>query len=536
MAGRSTATQPQKAARQSGTRVLSARILLVARVLAPLAIAACAILFRQQIVNLIDRLSGLGFVFTFVHLYSTASARAIIGALAFAVFAAIGAATYQFAPRRTRAAIFAGISAILLALFLWYSGRSLKTGLMVGILSGCLVAANAISSERWSALLASRRYGRLLNLLFWICIGIEFLLPRAYLAWIGRDRDRTGEVSPILMRVLPSAALAAAALAVSAPHPMLMRLGQTMFMSPAAEFVFGPDYQVYSGYDVSDLALDPATGDIVLCGQEQRSPKVLRKGADAAADTGIYNAGNEYCEFAGPQALVTADKESNELLVIDPKSLRVRGRLHLDRLPHGEIFLAAFPGLNLVAAASENEEGLGGGPGIRIIDLNRMKVIREIDAEIGNLIADPRRPVIYTNHFARNIGVRAWEIRTGRLLATSSRFGRSDRMAFDAARNELLATVPETGQVWRLDADTLKDKAPIETVFGVRGIAIDPGRDLLLAASFLTNDLDVIDLKTGRSLRRYRLGAWMRTVLIPGNDGIAYVASRYGVYRLNYLR
>ena len=407
---------------------------------------------------------------------------------------------------------------------------------MVGILSGCLIAANAVSSERWSALLASRRYGRWLNLLFWICIGIEFLLPRAYLAWIGRDRDRTGEVSPILIRLLPSAALAAAALAVSAPHPMLMRLGQTMFMSPAAEFVFGPDYQVYSGYDVSDLALDPGTGDIVLCGQEQRSPKVLRKGAVAAADTGIYNAGNEYCEFAGPQALVTADKELNELLVIDPKSLRVRGRLHLDRLPHGEIFLAAFPALNLVAAASENEEGLGGGPGIRIIDLNRMKVIREIDAEIGNLIADPRRPVIYTNHFARNIGVRAWDIRTGRLLATSSRFGRSDRMAFDAARNELLATVPETGQVWRLDADTLKDKAPIGTVFGVRGIAIDPGRDLLLAASFLTNDLDVIDLKTGRSLRRYRLGPWMRTVLVPGNDGIAYVASRYGVYRLNYLR
>ena len=296
---------------------MPARILLVARVLAPLAVAASAILFRQQIVNLIDRLSGLGFVFTFVHLYSTASARAIIGALAFAMFAAIGAATYQFAPRRSRAAIFAGISAILLALFLWYSGRSLKTGLMVGILSGCLIAANAVSSERWSALLASRRYGRWLNLLFWICIGIEFLLPRAYLAWNRRPR---------------------------------------------------------LGY--SD---GPASGDLEPF-RAERSNGVRRRSETS------------FCDGAG------------------------------DR-----------PGLA------------------------------------------PRRG------YAEGQGADRHGLR-------------------------------------------------------VRGIAIDPGRDLLLAASFLTNDLDVIDLKTGRSLRRYRLGPWMRTVLVPGNDGIAYVASRYGVYRLNYLR
>ena len=57
-------------------------------------------------------------------------------------------------------------------------------------------------------------------------------------------------------------------------------------------------------------------------------------------------------------------------------------------------------------------------------------------------------------------------------------------MAFDLARNELLATVPETGQIWRMDAATLKEKSPIDTVFGARGLAVDPDRDLLLVSSF----------------------------------------------------
>ena len=109
-------------------------------------------------------------------------------------------------------------------------------------------------------------------------------------------------------------------------------------------------------------------------------------------------------------------------------------------------------------------------------------------------------------------------------------------MAFDAARDEILATSVESGQIWRLDAATLKPRPPIDTVFGARGLAIDAPRDLLLVSSFLTNEVDVIDLKTGRSLRRYRLGPWMRDILVISDEGIAYVGSRYGVYRLHYLR
>jgi hypothetical protein len=499
---------------------------------------AAAFLFRREIVDLIESWSGLGFIFTIVHVYSTAGVRLILAVLSSVLFAAIGIACFRYAPRSARIALFAGLCAVLLAGYLFLGGRSLKSGVEAGFLIGWLVAANTISSERWRRLLRHPTYGPFLNLIFWIAIGIEFLLPRAYLAWTRQHRPEhpTHIPSASWLRVLPSSALAAATLATLAPFPTLMQAGQRLFMSPAATFVFGPDYQMYSAYDVSDLARHEATGDIFLCGQEQESLKVLRDGRGPAEDTGITKSGNEFCEFAGPHALTTVDKKSHELLVIDTDIVKLRGRLRLDRLPHGELLLAAFPKLDLLAVGSENERNLGGGSDIRIVDLRRMKVIREIDAEVGYLIADPRRPVIYANHFAMNLGVRAWDMQTGRLLATSSRFGRSDRMAFDAARNEILATVPETGQIWRLDAATLEDKLPIDTVFGARGLAVDPDRDLLLVSSFLTNDLDVIDLKTGRSLRRYRLGPWLRDVLVVSEEGIAFVASRYGVYRLNYLR
>jgi hypothetical protein len=525
---------PGAAAPRPATIVRPPDILLVLRILAPLALVACAYVFRRQIVDVLDSLIGLGFVFTVVHLYSTLGARLLLGCLALVLFALIGAASFRSVPQGARSAVFAGICAVLVAAFLWYT-RSGRVGAVIGVAAGLLVGANAMSSKRWHALLSHP----LANASFWAGVGVEALLPRPFLMWVRHvrtGRQATGERSAWL-RIFHGAILAAAAVAAFAPYSMMMRLGQTMFMSPQAEFVFGPYYDDRSPYDVSDMARSAATGDIFLCGDTQISPKVLRGGAGAAVDTRVSNGGNEYCEFSGAlNRFVTFDRESEQLLLIDPASFAVQGRLRLENMPYGEIFMSIHPRLNLIAVASEDEGGRGGGPDIRIVDLDRVEVVREIDSPMGYVITDPRRPVIYTNHFAMNAGLRAHDMRTGELLATSPAFGRSDRMTFDAKRDEILATSVEAGQIWRLDAATLRPRPPIDTVFGARGLAIDVPRDLLLVSSFLTNEVDVIDLKTGRSLRRYRLGPWLRDVLVVSDEGVAFVASRYGVYRLHYLR
>lgn len=523
--------------RRRAAAVRPSGLLLVLRILAPVALLACAYIFRRQIVDILDSLIGLGFVFTAVHLYSTLGARLVLGCLSLVLFSLVGAASLRFAPRGARAAVFAGICAVIVAAFLWYT-RSTKVGIATGILTALLVGANAMSLRRWNELLARPRAGRAANAFFWTGAGVEALLPRPFLLWIAGQAGRQPKAkASSWQRIFPGAVIAAAALAAFAPYSMMMRLGQSLFMSPQAVFVFGPEYHDQSPYDVSDMARNAATGDIFLCGDTQFSPKVLRGGAGAPIDTRVWNSGNEFCDFSGAlNRFVTFDHDSDELLLVDPHRLAVLLRLHLDKVPYGEVLLAVHPRLNLVAVGSEDEGGRGGGPDIRIVDLDRAQVVREIDFPLGYVIADPRRPVIYTNHFAKNLGVRSHDIRSGKLLATSPAFGRSDRMTFDAARDEVLATSVETGQVWRLDAATLKPKLPIDTVLGARGLAIDAPRDLLLVSSFFTNEVDVIDLKTRRSLRRYRLGPWMRDILVISDQGVAFVASRYGVYRLHYLR
>ncbi|HEU0285143.1 MAG TPA: hypothetical protein VFR52_08370, partial [Sphingomicrobium sp.] len=323
---------------------------LALRILAPLAVLAGAFLFRQQIVDVLDSLIGLQFVFTVVHLYSTMGVRLLLGGLALALFAVVGAASFRFAPHGTRGAVFATACAVLVAALLWYT-RTAKVGIVIGATAGFLIGANGMSSARWNALLGHPRVGGLASLFFWAAVGVEALLPRPFLLWIRRNHaDRRPKAeSPAWSRIVPGAALAAAAVAAFAPYPMMMRAGQTLFMSRHAEFAFGPQFHDESSYDVSDMARNPATGDIFLCGDTQYSPKMLPGGGGPAIDTRIATAANEFCKFSGTlNKFVAFNNDSDEVLLVDPKSFAVERRLRLENLPYGEVLLATHPRLNLL--------------------------------------------------------------------------------------------------------------------------------------------------------------------------------------------
>jgi hypothetical protein len=111
---------------------------------------------------------------------------------------------------------------------------------------------------------------------------------------------------------------------------------------------------------------------------------------------------------------------------------------------------------------------------------------------------------------------------------------RAERMIFSPRRNELLVTSPMESRIMRFDADQLSLKGYIRTAFGVRGIAIDEVRDLLLYGNIASGDLVVIDPNTGARLRSYYLGPWLRTIQLNVERGIAYVSSRGALYRVDY--
>ncbi|MCA8884545.1 MAG: hypothetical protein KDA50_12485 [Rhodobacteraceae bacterium] len=410
-----------------------------------------------------------------------------------------------------------------------------RRALMAGAICGVLVFVNCLPARRWGRAFARPFLGRVLNAGFLVLIGIELFLPRPYLIWLRGGGERRGG-DGFLSRVVLVAMHGAAVLALFVPFAVVMPWAERHLRSGQAEIVFGSHYARWSRFDVSDLAWDPLRRHLLLCGDQQDTVVELNVDTRALRDTGLENHGNEFCEFDRKRDLfLTADASSGELIAAKGADMADLKRVRLNDLPPGEIFVSLFDAAGLVVAASENENGRGTGPEIRVIDLDRMEVVREIDSDVGFSLAHPDLPILYVNHFAKDFGIRAIDIEQGQVIARSPFFGRSDRMVFDAARNEVLATAPVDGRIYRFDATTLEPRGYYRTVFGARGLALDPVRNLLLVSSFVTNKLDIIDMGTGKSLRRYWLGPWLRDVRLTDEPGAAYVGSRYALYRVRYL-
>ena len=175
------------------------------------------------------------------------------------------------------------------------------------------------------------------------------------------------------------------------------------------------------------------------------------------------------------------------------------------------------------------------GPAFVAVDAATGKIHHsmELDAGSGGLL-DPHRPVLYLASFRRRAELVAYDTEQHEILRTVATEPRIDGLAFDERADELLIGSPMTSAVLRYDAETLERKSDLETSFGVRGLALDPARNLLLSASLATNHLDIIDLKTGRMVARYKVAPWLRRIRLDTEAGMAYVSSKYGLFRVAY--
>lgn len=109
-----------------------------------------------------------------------------------------------------------------------------------------------------------------------------------------------------------------------------------------------------------------------------------------------------------------------------------------------------------------------------------------------------------------------------------------DGMEITPDGKELLVGVPLHSEVLRFDAESLELRGSIPTVFGVRTLAVDAERNLLLTASLATNMLDVIDLKTHRRAAEYYIAPWLHDICVDTKAGFAYVSSTEGLFRVRY--
>jgi len=63
---------------------------------------------------------------------------------------------------------------------------------------------------------------------------------------------------------------------------------------------------------------------------------------------------------------------------------------------------------------------------------------------------------------------------------------------------------------------------------------VDSERNLLLTASLATNMLDVIDLKTYKRITKYYVAPWLHDICLDTKNGVAYVSSTEGLFRVRY--
>ena len=169
-----------------------------------------------------------------------------------------------------------------------------------------------------------------------------------------------------------------------------------------------------------------------------------------------------------------------------------------------------------------------------MLDRTSGEVLDRRHIDPGNVLMHPDRPLLYLSFFRNSNRLMAYDMTRREVVREVPTDARADRMTFWAGRGELLLASPLHSQVLRFDAETLQPRGSIRTVFGVRVMALDAQRGLMLAASLATGQLAVIDQDSGQTRRTFYLGPWLRTIALDEASGTAYVSSQDRLYEVRY--
>ncbi len=166
----------------------------------------------------------------------------------------------------------------------------------------------------------------------------------------------------------------------------------------------------------------------------------------------------------------------------------------------------------------------------------------------------------FTARFLHRPGVDFWrqayEPRSERVLLSRSHRGRelwafdpradslepvadvgpvSSGIAVDALRGRVYLGRPLLSRIDVLDSTTFERVASLPAPFGVRGLALDPSSETLLAGSFFTAEAYVIDLRT-TAFVRVATGGPVRGVAVDPTRARGYFASPCGLLEVSLAR
>ena len=229
-----------------------------------------------------------------------------------------------------------------------------------------------------------------------------------------------------------------------------------------------------------------------------------------------------------------AVSDNNVVKIFDADTMQVR-----QQIPLGLHMASGDPRISIDALSDTitvvSEADKPDGPAMVVLNRKTGKILAQDNIDAGNILSNPAKPLLYLSFFQRGSAILAYDLTTYKVVKRFPIPSRADRMALDVRSNELLICLPVQGQILRLDADTLEKKGVYKVMNGVRAIAIDESRNVLMAGSLLTGTVALYDITSGKKLRTWYLGPWVRFISFDQGKGEAYVSSNGGLFKFNYV-
>ena len=347
--------------------------------------------------------------------------------------------------------------------------------------------------------------------------------------------------SGVRLPILPAVAISALAVLI----PSGIRLFETssvyLFHDDAVatitpEAAFITDYKGDSR-DMNGLALDPVRRRLFANGHGVNT--IYAYDLDAPLKAPVMSS-----ETTGNAESLTYNSKDGEiyvfnlveatLMVLDANTLALKKEFPNIAISPGDV-LIAWDGLTRrLLLASEADEKTGAS--LIVLDRDKGTILYSDAVAAGSAVIHPKKSLTYLSFFRDTSVVLAFDMASNTYVANRHVEARLDGVAVDPEAKQVLVASPLQSSILRFDESSLEPAAKIPAMFGVRSLAVDHTRGLIICASLVTGTIAVIDHKTHEILVRYRVAPWLRSVALDAQAGRAYASSNYGLYVVDYLK
>lgn len=522
-------TQVRAVAEDGGTSGWNRWLVIWGVVRLPL-LAIVLYLLRQEILELVERVMGVGaLTVRAIALISTFSERVLLFGGCVVVLSTSIVLAQRLRSKWAQLVVPVAIAfMVFLALLILLPTR--RAGLIATLLT-TLLAVNIVP-DSWVIQSVTTGIGqRMADGVFGLGIALsEFLLPKPFLLWLLTRSQGPAVVVTGLRRqivdLLPVLIVSALAAFVTS-NAALVNLGWTLYPDAAV--------QRFAEGDINMLAFNRSQKLLYASGRglghiQAYNVAAIDQPPRASKVSSNYAQGFYYNPLANE--LYVYHSGLDALLLIDAFTLEQIRSIPVPDLSPGDPWIVwdRFSDNIIIASEADRQEGT---PFV-VVNRTTGKVVTTKDLSPSYIYLNPEKPLLYMNFFRRTTDLMAYDTQTNEIVKQVPSDKQVDRMAIVPNSNELLVSSPVNSSLLRYDANTLERKGAIKTTFGVRTVAVDTSRNLLLSGSLATNMLEVLDLKTHKRLAHYRLGPWLREICLDTDAGMAYVSSNGALFKVDY--